>query len=248
MDLLTFILVFIIGFSTAIIGIIVGSSGLIRIPLLILLGIPPQISVATNKVGSIGISIVGLYRYGKEKLIDLKIGFSMVSVEIFGAIIGSYILLSISGGILKKIIGLVIFGIVFLIIIKKNVGLKKIKEIPRRNWIIGAFLFFIVAIYGGFIGGGGGTIQTYILISMFGLTFLESAATRRIPNLIGALTSVSIFAFYGIINWPVGIVLLISESMGAWVGSSIAIKKGNKFVKILFVIVAIALAIKLLLT
>lgn len=248
MDLLTFVLIFIIGFSTAIIGIMVGSSGLIRIPLLILFGIPPQVSIATNKFGSIGMSITGLYKYGKEKLVNLKIGSAMVFIEIFGAIVGAYILLSISGGALKKIIPLVIFGIVFLIIIKKDVGLKKIKEIPKRNWIIGIFLFSILGIYGGFIGGGGGTIQTYILASVFGLTFLESAATRRIPNLVGALLSVSIFAFYGIINWPVAMTLLVSESMGAWVGSSIAIKKGDKFVRTLFVVVAIALAIKLLLT
>jgi len=248
MDLTILILVFIIGFLTAIIGVIVGSSGLIRIPLLILLGIPPQVSIAVNKLGSLGATIIGLYKYGKEKLIDLKIGFSMILVEILGAIIGAYILFSTNEDILKKIIGIVIFGIVFLIIMKKNIGLEKMKDIPKRNWFIGIFLFFIVAVYGGFIGGGGGTLQTFILTSIFGLTFLESAATRRIPNLFGALTSISVFSFYGIVNWPIGITLFVGESMGAWVGCSIAIKKGNKFIKMLFIIVAIGLSIQLLLS
>ncbi len=246
MDIFTLILIFIIGLLTSIMGVMVGSSGLIRIPLLILLGLPPQIAIASNKVGTIGRSITGLYKYGKEKLVNTKIGFSILALQVAGAATGSYILVSISGLAINKILAIVIFVVIFLLIFKREIGLKKIKQIPKKNWIIGLVLFFIAGIWGGFIGAGAGTVQTYILVSVFGLTFLESAATRRMSNLVSSLVSVSILAYYSVINWQVGLVLFVGCGIGGWIGASIAIKKGNKFIKILFIVVALALGIKLL--
>lgn len=248
MDIFTLILIFIIGLLTSIIGAMVGSSGLIRIPLLFLLGIPPQMAIASNKVGSVGRNLAALCRYGKKKLINIKIGFGMLVTRVAGTVIGAYLLLSASDLAINKVLAIVIFGIIILLAFRKDIGIRKRKRITAKHWVIGLFLFFVVSIYGGFIGAGSGTIQTYILLSVFGLTFLESAGTRRISGLASSLVSVSIFAYHSIVNWEIGLVLFVSCGIGGWIGASVAIKKGNKFVKILFIVVALALGIKLLFT
>ena len=245
MDLMSLFLIFIIGFFSAIIGITVGSSDFIRIPLLVMLGLPPKVAVASNKVGAILKNIVGIYKYGKTKHINSKLGFLLVIFEFIGAIIGAKILLNINDSIIGKVVAIALFIVVILPLLKKNLGVKKKEKISKKKLLIGVILFFLLSIFKGAIGGTG-IFQTYILATLFGLTFLECAGTRRIPNLISALTSVFIFSFHKIINWEVGIVLLISEGLGAYVGATLALKKGNKFVRRLFITVGIILSIVVL--
>lgn len=69
MDIITIFVVFFLGIAVSFIGVIVGGGGLISIPILIFLGLPPQIAIATNKFGSLGLSLSGLYKYWKAKKI-----------------------------------------------------------------------------------------------------------------------------------------------------------------------------------
>ena len=147
MDIFTLILIFIIGLLTSIIGVMVGSGGLIRVPLLILFGLPPQVAVASNKLGSLGLNIVALYKYGRKKLVNIKIGISTLILQIVGTAIGAYILLSTSDLVINKVLAVIIFVIIFLLIFKKDVGIKRLKQISVKRWIIGLVLFFIVAIW-----------------------------------------------------------------------------------------------------
>lgn len=248
MDFTSMLFIFFIGLSTAIFGIMVGSSGLIRIPILILMGFPPQVAIASDKIGTIAMASIGIYKYNKEKLIDYRVGSKLIILEIIGAIIGAKILIALNPTYLNKIIAIIIFIVVGIVLFKQNLGLEVEKNKPRKYLISGFILYFILSIYGGFIGGGAGTIGTIIIICFFGLTFLKSAATRRLPGLVGAVTAAIVFAFNGLINWPLAAILFVGQGCGAWIGSTIAIKKGNMFVKIVFVIMAILLAIKLLTT
>ena len=71
-------------------------------------------------------------------------------------------------------------------------------------------------------------------------------ALDRISSVFSAVLATIIFAYFGIIDYQVGIVLLIGMALGGYIGTRTAIKKGNKFVKLAFLIVIIASAIKLI--
>ena len=158
--------------------------------------------------------------------------------------IGANILLTIDKEILKKIVGTIIILIIPFIFFKKDIGIKK-KETTKTKRVFGYFIYFIIMIFGGFFGGGAGTLMLYTLTIFFGFTIVEANATDIIPWFLLSLSSLIIFAMNGIVNYPFGIALFFGMLIGGNLGAHTAIKKGDQWVKTLFVVVVIISGIKL---
>ena len=81
----------------------------------------------------------------------------------------------------------------------------------------------------------------------FGLTIIEAGATAMLPSMISNLMAVGIFAFNGIIDYQFGIALFLGMLTGGRLGAMFAVKKGNAWVKFIFVFIVLVLVIKLIL-
>jgi uncharacterized membrane protein YfcA len=129
--------------------------------------------------------------------------------------------------------------------LKGDLGIKR-RIVSKYYKVFGLFGYFGIAIYDGFFGAGAGILATYLLIFLLGLTFIESNATDKIPWFLNTLISTIIFAVYGLINYVYGIVLLAGMIIGGYIGAHTAVKKGNKFVRVVFALMVLASAIKML--
>jgi hypothetical protein len=243
--ILTLFLTFLIGFGSSFIGAISGGGGLISIPFLVFLGLPPQIAIATNKMGSIGLSIGSLARFWKSKHIKWKYVPVLTALGLAGGILGSYLLISLNEKILGTIMGIIILAILGIMLTKRTFG-EVHKERPVLLKILGCIVYFFVMIYGGFFGGGGGILIFYTLIFFLGFTLLEANATDIIPWLSMSIVSFIIFAIHGLIDYRLGITLMIGMILGGYAGAHTAIKKGNRWVKMVFIFIVIASAVKLI--
>jgi hypothetical protein len=76
---------------------------------------------------------------------------------------------------------------------------------------------------------------------------IEILATGIIPWFVLSISSLAIFAFSGIIDYRIGLVLLIGMAIGGYIGAHAALKKGDLWVKRLFVLFVIIFGVKLLL-
>ncbi len=247
MDLITLIIIFIIGFGSSFIANIAGSGGgIISIPLLIMLGLPPQFAVATKRFSSLGSEIITTIQYVRASKIVWRYAIPISVFTLIATVIGASILVEIDNDLLEKIIGFVILLAIPFTFVKKGYGLKRKRTSKARNYI-GYALYFIVDITDTFIGAVGGTFTTLILISLMGLTYLESNATKKIAGLTMAIVGSTIFAYYGIINYTWGLALMAGMMFGGYLGVRISIKKGSYLVKIVFSIIVIISAIKLIL-
>ncbi len=245
MDPISLVIVFIVGIAASFIGSVAGGGGgLLSIPALILMGLPPNIAIATNRLGSLGLAGSSIYKFAKSKKIIYSYAPVFIILAIIGSIIGANLLVQIDVQLLSKIVGIFILLPLPLIFIK-NKGLKREKPSKLyRNF--GYAAYFLVAVYDAFFGAGAGLIVIYILVFTVGLPLIQSMALDRISSVFSAVTATIIFAYFGIIDYQVGIVLLIGMALGGYIGTRTAIKKGNKFVKLAFAIVIIASAIKLI--
>ncbi len=245
MDPIGLAIVLIVGIAASFIGSVAGGGGgLLSIPVLILMGLPPNIAIATNRFGSLGLAGSSIYKFAKSKKIIYSYAPVFIILAIIGSIIGANLLLQIDVQLLSKIVGIFILLPLPLLFIK-NKGLKREKPSKlSRNF--GYAAYFLVAVYDAFFGAGTGLMAIYILVFTVGLPLIESMALDRISSVFSAVLATIIFAYFGIINYQVGIVLLIGMALGGYIGTRTAIKKGNKFVKLAFVIVIIASAIKLI--
>lgn len=156
-------------------------------------------------------------------------------------------MLSINEMFLQRLIGLVILGILLFMVLDKGFGLEKRKmSIRRPSRVIGYLLYFLAVLTSSIVGGGGGILTSYILILLFGLTFLQSSGTRKISTLAGTVVSSVVFIMAGVVPYDIAIPLMLSGALGGWAGSHYAIRKGEEWARVLFFIVILALGLKLL--
>ncbi|MEA2003920.1 MAG: TSUP family transporter [archaeon] len=114
---------FFIGVFASFIGAIARGGGLVSIPFLIFLGLPPQAAIATNKFGGVGLNLGAAVRFSKENKIIWKTVMPLCLISIIGAYLGANILLDIDQAILSKMVGIVLLLLLPLTLIKKDIGL-----------------------------------------------------------------------------------------------------------------------------
>lgn len=247
MDLITFIAALAVGFVGGAYSATVGGYALLVVPTLIFLGLSPHEAIATDKVANLGMAATSWSVFHKKKLVNYKIGAFTAIFGVAGAVAGAFLLLETGADAVKKIIAIATIVLLFIIMAKKDAGVLNQNKSPSKlGWALGAILSFAIGVYGGFYGGGYATIYSYLLILLFGQTFLESAGTRKIGTFLITLASVIVLGAGGKIVYSLAIPLLIVSSMGAYAGAHYAVRLGNVWVKRAFFVAVLAMAIKLL--
>ncbi len=222
-----------------------GGGGMITIPLLIFLGIPPHVAIGSNKTAAFG-NIGALYKYTKAKKVHWNWTPLLIAVSIAAAWFGATLVLNTDPELVERIIGILLLSILPFVLLKKTWGTAQ-HETSKNRKGIGLFLYSIAAVIQAAFSAGLGIINTYILVNFFGWTLIEANATRRLPLIIMNILVFGIFFFAGVVNLSLALGIFIGQFIGGYVGAHVAIQKGNEFVKIFFTIFIVASAIKLFL-
>jgi uncharacterized membrane protein YfcA len=81
---------------------------------------------------------------------------------------------------------------------------------------------------------------------LFRQTFLECAATVKIAALLITAMAASIFAINGAIHYSLAAAMFIGAFIGSYIGAHYSDKIGNVWIKRLFFVIVLVMAIKLL--
>jgi uncharacterized membrane protein YfcA len=247
MNISNLVIIFFIGLITASFGTLVGGGSLITIPTLIFLGLPPNVAIGTNRLGTNGLIISGLYAFNKKGMINYRVGLTICIPALLGSFLGASLVLQINVVILKYVIAIITMVILFFTLLKPEIGIEKTEHVIKKHeYLIGIAFSFFLGIYAGFYGAGTGTFVSYILILLFGQTFLESAATRKTVTLLPSLLATTIFAFAGVIIYSLGIALFMGNFIGSYIGAHYSDRIGNVWIKRLFFGIVLVMAIKLI--
>jgi uncharacterized membrane protein YfcA len=237
-----------VSFIVSIFSVSVGGTSLITVPLLISLGMISKNAVATNMFALVFLSMSGAVGFRKEIRSAPYKTLAVFSVlTIGGSLLGASFILAIDKDVLRKVIAIMICIIAGTCLVKEEFGVQERKEeISAIKFVTGAFLTFILGIYGGFFSGGYITLLTYVLILTLGLNFLQVAFITKIFNVFSSSVACAFFYIHGLIDFSVGIPLAFSMLVGAFLGTKLAIAKGNVWIGNLFLIAVLLLATKLL--
>lgn len=241
----TSLLAFIIGAVAGFVDSTVGSGGLISIPMLVFIGLPPQVAIATDRLGSVGQTAGALISFLKAKKIRWKYVPVFCVFSLIGAIIGARILLILDPANLQRIIGVILLLVLPLVFLKKDLGIERDKVSTVKK-LAGFATYFLIMIYNGFFGTGAGPFATYCFITLFGFTMIEASATDVLPWLLLSITSLVIFSQNSIVDYRIGISLFLGMTIGGYLGAHTLVKIGDVWVKRLFLVVVVISSVKLL--
>lgn len=224
------VILFGVSFLTGIIGAMGGSGGLIITPFMIATGLPPQMAIGTTRVSSIGVWIITLLKFRKADLIQWEHAPALSVIALVGGIAGTSITLSIPEEWIYTIVGLVMICIAPLALFSRDFGINR-KTKSRTHRYLGYFVYFLVSVFGGFFGGGAGLLAILTLVHFMGLRTLEAHATDLFPWLLLVLATSALFIWHGQVNYPYIATLFTGMALGGKIGASIAVKKGDRWVK-----------------
>ncbi|MED1782833.1 sulfite exporter TauE/SafE family protein [Brevibacillus porteri] len=246
MDLSTIVLLAVFGFIAAFIDSTVGGGGLISLPALLGLGMPPYLALGTNKLAGTISSATSSYTFIKNGKFDKKLMLILFPVSLIGAYFGAKTVLFVPQEFLKFLVVIMMALIFVYTLFNKRFGQdSNYKGLTKFTLGIGIPFTFLIGFYDGFFGPGTGSFFVFLMVLLFGYDFVIAAGNGRILNLASNISALFVFTMEGKVVFMTGLIMGIAMLLGANLGAKMAIKTGVRYVRPLFLIVSITLIVKM---
>ncbi|MGR5120399.1 TSUP family transporter [Vibrio astriarenae] len=223
-----------------------GGGGLLTLPALLAVGVPPTQALATNKLqGTFGSFSATLY-FIRRGIVSLKEMRLAIACTFVGSAIGAKLVQYIDAGILTSLIPLLLLGISLYFLFAPQVDEER--GTPKLSESMFAFTVGTgVGFYDGFFGPGTGSIFTICFVAIAQLSIINATAKTKVLNFTSNIAALLFFILAGLPVWELGLVMAIGGFIGARFGAKVVISKGKKFIRPLVVVMSMVMAIKLLL-
>lgn len=240
---MTEVIVFLTGiFAGFVSGFAGGGAGLFMTPVLLFLGVPPHVAVATARMGAVGLSIGSLTRFFKSDAIIWRMVVPLILLSIPAALIGTYLIISIPQIYIEKIIGSILILSSVAILYKP----RKQTNLDKKVGVATYFAFFVTRILQAAFGSGVGLLVNVVYVKLMHMSMTEANATKRVPGFIVVVITLIIFGVEGLIDYHTGIVLFAGTLIGSYSGAHIALSVEQKNVALAFSTVAVIFGLVLL--
>lgn len=234
---------FIAGFIDA----VVGGGGLIQLPAL-LINLPntniPTL-FGTNKIAALAGTTISAVQYSKK----IKFNFKVLFVIAFWAAVASYLgaktVSYINVNTLKPLILVILIAIAFYTFIKKDLGNIQTKKLSINKMVIfGSLIGLIIGFYDGFFGPGTGSFLVLAFVVVFGFEFVEASAYSKVINCVTNVFALLVFIKNGNFILELAILMAICNITGNIIGTRMALKRGNQFVRTIFLVIVTLMIIR----
>lgn len=244
-ELYWYIIFLSVGIMAGFVDSIAGGGGIITVPVLLASGMPPHLALATNKLQSSFGSFTASLNYIHKGLVKLKDVWMGVLFTFFGAVLGTTSILFLDANFLNKIIPIMLIGIFLYTLFGPKVG-----EADRHSLIKPPLFYLIfgllIGFYDGFFGPGTGAFWTIAIVALLGLNLKNATAQTKVMNFTSNIVSLSVFLIGGQVVWAVGILMGVGQMIGAYLGSTLVVKKEVKFIRTFFLSVVGVTILKLI--
>jgi uncharacterized membrane protein YfcA len=215
---------------------IAGGGGLILLPAILLAGIPPQLALGTNKLGSTFGTGMALFNFVRKQKVVWKIAVAGVWFTLAGSFLGTKTILFFT----NRVIGSIIIALLPLAFLGTLIPRKE-RACPATFSKLDLYfkiplICLIIGFYDGFFGPGTGSFLIIAFYTLIGLNLVEATASAKVFNLTSNIGALTVFLCNQKVLFLLGVQLAIANMLGNYFGSMLAIKKGAGAVKVFLVI------------
>jgi uncharacterized protein len=243
----SYLLLLVAGLVAGTVDAIAGGGGLITIPALLGVGLPVPFALGTNKFGATFGTTVAAVSFAKRGLVDVKDCWLGIAYTAMGAAGGAILVRLMDPALLGRFVPWLLGAIVVYMIFRPQLG-----EADRHH-TLEAPLFYAVfglglGFYDGFFGPGVGSFWIIAFVMVLGHNFMKASAHAKVMNLASNYTSLVIFVFGGLVAWGPGLAMGAGQLIGGRLGAHLAMTRGARFVRPIFLVMAGLTVLKLLYT
>lgn len=239
-----FLFLFVVGGCTGFIDSIAGGGGLVSLPVLLSLGLPPQMAIATNKMQSIFGTFSAVYYYRRARLVRIREVLLGVCCAAIGAALGASLIQRIDNHVLRLIVPWLLLSIFLFTLFSPQLG-----EMDKHHRLKPHLFYVLFGIalgfYDGFFGPGTGAFWAIAFVTVLGFNLRKATAHTKVMNLTSNIVSVFTFLYAGLVVLPIGLTMALGQLVGTYAGTHLVIHKGTGFIRVFFLCVVGAMLAKL---
>ena len=236
------------GLAAGFVDAVVGGSGLIQIPAL-LLGLPgatPVQVLATNKLASICGTTVSSATYYRRVRPDPRTFGPLMLLAFIGSVLGALAASLIPASAFAPIVLVVLIVVGAYVLFKPRLGeVTALRFSGHRHTAAAMVTGLAIGFYDGALGPGTGSFFVFALVGLLGYNFLDASAKARLANWATNLAALCVFVPQGAVLWKVGLVMGLSNLAGGYVGARTAVSRGTRFVRAFFIVVVSAFIVRI---
>ncbi|WP_293786677.1 TSUP family transporter [uncultured Pedobacter sp.] len=234
------ILLCLVAFAAGFIDAIVGGGGLLQTPaiLLILPHYPVATLLGTTKIPSVAGTSLAAFKYSQRVKFNFKVLIACASTAFVSAFLGAFLVSRIDNSVIKPIILVVLVFVAIYTYFNKQFGIHQEKHHSIQKQVLMSAVFgLVIGFYDGLIGPGTGAFLILIFVAVIGFDFIGASAHAKIVNMATNLAAILYFSSTGHILFQYAIPMAVFNLCGSFFGTKLALLKGNKFVRIFFLVV-----------
>jgi uncharacterized membrane protein YfcA len=238
-------LLFLTGLTAGLVDAIAGGGGLITLPVLLSIGIPPKLALGTNKFQSSFGSFTASYYYTHRGVAHPRSAKLGVIMTLVGAGLGAWAVQQVSSDVLSGVVPYLLLVIVLYTLLTPRLG--EVRTVPKISENAFYILTGIVlGFYDGFFGPGVGSFWTILFVFGLGFDLMKATGYTKVMNFASNIISFVVFFIGGHIWFIGGVCMAAGQILGSRIGASLAIKKGARFIRPLYIAVVVVTIMKLL--
>ncbi|HMJ92171.1 MAG TPA: TSUP family transporter [Candidatus Acidoferrum sp.] len=234
-------------FAAGLIDAVVGGGGLIQLPALLVF-LPKELSASvplvfgTNKFSSIFGTATAVAQYAPRVRMPWRTILPAAATAFVFSVIGVQCVQAIRSDILKPLVFVLLILVAIYTYARKDFGhLHAPRFLSHHEVRAGILVGMVLGFYDGFFGPGTGSFLIFLFIGLFRFDFLTASASAKVINFATNLAAGLAFGLAGNILWKYGAAMAVCNVAGSLVGTRLAMARGNRFVRLLFLCVVTAM-------
>jgi len=235
----------VVGLLAGLVDAIAGGGGMLTLPALLAAGLPPHLALGTNKGCSTwgtAMATATFARRGRLQLARTAFGFLAGAG---GALVGARLQLALDPKALRPIVLILLVAVAVVLTVQRPRPPADPAAIPPRSLALATTIGLVLGVYDGFFGPGTGTFLIVAQVGLMHATMSEATADAKPVNLGSNIASLVTFAIKGTVVWKIALPMAVGNIVGGALGARIAMKGGDRVVRLTVIAVSLALIAKL---
>lgn len=203
-----------LGLVAGFINVLSAGGSMLTLPLLMFLGLPPQVANGTNRVAITLQSITAVGSFFRGGQGNLRVGTRLAIPAVLGSLLGAWIATWISSAAFEAILIVAMVGAsLFMLLPQPKLDTRPLT--PDRLGPVSYLAMFLIGLYGGFIQVGVGALFIVVLYRLLKIDLRQVNVLKVFIVLIYTLPALAIFALNDQVRWGLGLLLAAGNMTGA---------------------------------
>jgi uncharacterized membrane protein YfcA len=241
------IFLFIAGILGGVLNAVAGGGSFLAFPALLFVGVPPIPANATTTLALWTGAAASGGAYRNRLDVPARVLLPLLITSLAGGIAGAFLLLRTPAHTFLRVLPWLMLGATLLFVFGKRLAGGRISSVGHDATtaaIIGASIFeLVVAVYGGYFGGGIGIVNLAMLAAV-GMTDIH--AMNALKSILGATingVAALVFVLKGAIFWPHAIVMIVGALAGGYFGAHYAQRLPQSWIRGFVIVVGTGMTV-----